>query len=54
MDEKIEKAMEQIVEETLKDQPQWEADYGIHREEEEGEKRTEAEEISRTENTEQK
>ena len=35
MDEKIEKAMEQIVEETLKDQPQWEADYGIHREEEE-------------------
>ena len=27
MDEKIQRAMEQIVEETLKDQPQWEDAY---------------------------
>ena len=54
MDEKIEKAMEQIVEETLKDQPSGKPITEYTGEEEEGEKRTEAEEISRTENTEQK
>ena len=53
MDEKIQKAMEQIVEETLKDQPQWEADYGIQREKEEEEKRTKADEWTGTEDREQ-
>ena len=33
MDEKIERAMERIVEETLKEQPLWEADYRKQREE---------------------
>ena len=36
MDEKIQKAMEQIVEETLKDQPQWEIDYQKPEEADEG------------------
>lgn len=56
MDEKIQKAMEQIVEETLKDQPQWEADYGIQREKEEGKeekKRAEADARTGTEGREQ-
>lgn len=36
MDEKIQKAMEQIIEETLKDQSRWEDDFGIKKEEEKG------------------
>lgn len=52
MEEKIQKAMEQIVEETLKDQPQWNADYEKRREEDEGEKKTEVEEAPKMEDTE--
>ena len=42
MDEKIQRAMEQIVEETLKDQPQWEDAYNKQTEKN-GETETEAE-----------